>query len=583
MHQAFFNTKMIKITAFTLSSLLIIALVFFFLGRNSFQESKVELKIEGTQEISAGEMVPYKIVYKNGNKASLGNVKLTFFYPQGAVIIKDDKVIDITSENFDLGELKGGESGEKVLTAFIIGDKGNIKTARAVLTFKPSTINSTLQKETSLATTITTLIVPITLVAPPTIIKGQDISYLVDYRNQSKDDLKDLRFEVRYPNGFSPKKFSPQPTSQDQNQSTWEIPLLKQGEGSRITIQGSITGSEKEIKSVLVTLQRKITTANGDTYIDFEKIEASSVISTPPLSIEFILNDSTDYTAHLNDLIRYNLIFKNNSDFNIGGLNLSVHLDGNMFDFATVRSEGFFDSRQNTVFWNGSIIPELNNLQPHQKGIAKFEVRLKNRFSGGIGARESFIKATAHLETPNVPVEFDVDKLTADSELITRISTSPIFNQKIFLNDSVFGSSGPFPPKVNEKTVFTVRWSLVNPSNDLMPAKISAVLAPGVFWENQTRVNGNQPQPTYDDKRKTVTWNIETLPAGVGVSFPEYEANFQISITPSLNQVNEVVPLLKNISFEGVDTFTKEKILRTINDVTTSNINDSRESGSVQP
>ena len=104
---------------------------------------------------------------------------------------------------------------------------------------------------------------------------------------------------------------------------------------------------------------------------------------------------------------------------------------------------------------------------------------------------------------------------------------------------------------------------------------------PGVAWEERARVSGSQPQPAYDAGQRTITWDLGTLPAGVGVSFPQYEANFQISITPSLNQVGETVPLLKSVRFEGVDTFTKERILRTIPDVTTSNIDDSRASGNV--
>ncbi|MEK7154456.1 MAG: hypothetical protein AAB792_02785, partial [Patescibacteria group bacterium] len=148
--------------------------------------------------------------------------------------------------------------------------------------------------------------------------------------------------------------------------------------------------------------------------------------------------------------------------------------------------------------------------------------------------------------------------------------------------DSVFGSTGPFPPKVNYKTVFTIRWNLVNPSSDLSSAKVTAVLMPGVVWEERARVSGSQPQPVYNAAQKTVTWDLGTLPAGVGVSFPQYEADFQISVTPSVNQAGGPVPLLKNVQFEGVDTFTKERILRTIPDVTTSNVSDSSASGNVE-
>ena len=562
--------------------LLVIILVFFFMGRGSFSESRVELKIEGPQEISAGASVSYKITYANNNKISLSDVKLSFFYPLDAIVTRDNNVLNITHENFDIGELKSGESGERTLTAFVVGDKGNIKTARSTLTFKPSNLSSVFKKEASLATTITTLAVPITLVAPPTVINGQNISYLIDYRNQSGEDLQDLRFQVRYPEGFKSSQYSPQPTSRSQGQDVWVIPVLKQGEGARITIQGALSGNERETKTVSVILQKKIATATGDNYVDFEKTEASSVIATPLLSVGLIVNDSADYIAHAGDLLRYKTNLKNNSDSDITGLSFSVHLDGSMFDFASVRSDGFFDSRVGTIYWNSSTVSALNNLGANQSATIEFEARLKSSFSGGLGARESFVKATAHLETPNVPANLDMDKLTADSELVTRISSSPTFVQKVLLNDPVFGSSGPFPPKVNSKTTFTIRWNLVNPSNDLSSAKVTATLMPGVVWEERARVSGSQPQPVYNAGQGTVTWDLGTLPAGIGISFPQYEADFQISVTPSVNQVGETVPLLKNVSFEGTDTFTKERILRTIPDVTTSNISDSSANGNVQ-
>jgi hypothetical protein len=578
----FFSRRRIKLLGLGIAILLVVGLVFFFMGRGSFSESRVELKIDGPQEISAGASVSYKVTYANNNKISLSDIKLNFFYPLDAIVTRDNNVLNITNENFDIGELESGESGEKTLTAFVVGDRGNIKTARATLTFKPSNLSSIFKKEASLATTITTLAVPITLVAPPTVINGQNISYLIDYRNQSSGDLQDLRFQVHYPNGFKSSQFSPQPTSRSQGQDIWVIPALKQGGGARITIQGALSGNERETKTISVVLQKKIAMATGDNYIDFEKTEASSIIATPLLSVGLTVNDSADYIAHAGDLLRYKANLKNNSDSDIAGLSFSVHLDGSMFDLASVRSDGFFDSRVGTIYWNSSTVSALNNLGANQSATVEFEARLKSSFSGSLGARESFVKAAAHLETPNVPADLNMDKLTADSELVTRISSSPTFAQKVLLNDSIFGSSGPFPPKVNSKTAFTIRWNLVNPSSDLSSAKVTAVLMPGVTWEGRARVSGSQPQPVYDARQGTVTWDLGTLPAGVGVSFPQYEADFQISITPSVNQAGGTVPLLKNVSLEGIDTFTKERILRTIPDVATSNVSDSSASGNVQ-
>lgn len=566
-----------------LGLLLLIGLVFFFLGRGSFKENGVELKIEGPSEITGGESVTYKLVYKNNNAVSLSNVKLSVLYPPDSIVVKDGNIVNLTTENFDIGAIRSKETSEKEFTAYLVGDRGNIKTLKATLTYKAGNLSSTFQKDATLATTITSLAVPITLVATPTVISGQNTSYLIDYRNQSGQDLENLRFVIKFPQGFTPNRFSPQPSSRPTGQAVWDIAKLKQGDGSRITIEGALTGNEREAKTISAILQKKITTPNGDAYVDFQKSEASSVISTPFLSIDLRLNDADDYVAHLGDTLRYKLRFQNNNSEDIRGLSLSVKLDGNMYDFGTVRTDGFFDGRLNTIFWNASTVPMLNILQANQSGTVEFEARLKNGFSSGLGASNSLVKASAHLETPNVPVNLDLDKLSADDEIITRISTAPTFDQKLFINDAAFGSSGPYPPKINQKTALTARWNLVNPSNDVSQAKITATLAPGVVWENRVRANGTSVQPSYDSRLNTVTWDLGTLPAGIGVSFPIYETFFQISITPSVNQVGQSPPLLKNVRFDGTDTFTKEKISRTIFDMTTSNVSDSTQGGTVQP
>lgn len=579
----FLTRKRIKQVAWGAGGLLVVALVAFLLGRSSFSEGKVDLKIEGPTEITAGELVTYKITYKNNNRAALSDVKLNFFYPQDAIVSRDGNIVSgAVADNITIGELKRGESGEKDLAAYVVGDSGNIKTAKATLTFKPRGVNSEFKKDQTLATTITSLAIPITLVATPTVVSGQGTSYLIDYRNQSDQDYNDLRFVIKYPDGFNPISYSPKPTSHTSNQDSWDIAKLAKDSGSRITIQGTLTGSENETKNVSVTLQRKLTTPGGDMYADFEKVDASSVVASPLLSLNFTLNDSNDYTAHLGDSLLYKINFKNNTNSAISGLGLTVRLTGNMYDYSTVNSNGFFDGRLNTITWNGSNIPELNLLDANGSGVAEFEVRLKDSFSGG-GAKDSFVKVSAHLETSNVPSQLDLERLTADNELVTRISGSPTFSQKLLINDVIFGANGPFPPRVNKKTGFTARWDLVNPSNNITSAQVTAVLGPGVVWENQVRVNGSQVQPTYNSRTSSVTWDLGTLPAGTGVSFPPYETNFLISITPSINQVNQPVTLLKSIHFDGTDSFTGEKISRTIRDTTTVDISDSNQSGVVQP
>ena len=565
-----------------LAAIFIIAIgvLFFFLRRSSFGEEKVELKIEGPEEITGGELLEYKVLYKNGSKVALEKAQLVFSYPDDSIVIEDGKVVKANNEVVDIGRINAGESGDLQFSAYIVGEKANIKQARAELTFEPSGIVSVIKKEVILPTTITSLPVTITLVAPPTAADGQEITYILDYRNQNDSAINDIRINIKTPESFKAINYSPSPTS---GNGTWDINVIEAGEGSRISMLGSIKGIERESKSISATLQKKIRTDSGDLYIDFTRVEASTAIASPYISSTILANGSRDHIAGLGERIKYTIDFKNNTTIPLLGLNMSVKLEGSMFDLSSVRSEGFFDSRQNVIFWNSSTVPELGVLEPNQTARVEFEVQLNKEFPGGVfGTQNSLIKVSSILETENVPPAIALSRLIAEDELVTRISTTVSLGQLMFINDSQWGSSGPFPPKVNEKTTFTVKWSLINPANLITPAKITAVLAPGVSWEGRTRSSSGIVQTVYNPSNQTVTWDIGSLPGGVGSAFPPYETYFQISIVPSVNQVGQAVEILRDIKFEGVDSLTSQSITRTVHNLNINNSEDQK-GGVVKP
>lgn len=559
-------------------------LVIFFIKRGSFSDGGVDFKIDGPTEITAGGLIEYKITYKNNNKVAVDGVHLSFFYPPDAVALKEDSATSLINENFNIGKLESGQSGETQIKSYLVGDLGNIKTARAVLVFTPSKDKTEFKKESSLATTITSLAVPITLLAPVSITNGQATKYSIRYENRSGEDLKDLKLKLTYPQGFLFKSSSPNPdlTSGNFNrQDVWNIASLKNGDGSEITVQGVLSGQERESKKISLVLQRKISLPSGDVFVDFEKTEAVSTISTPILSLAMKINDETDYIAHLGDKLEYKLDFRNNNSDTLSGLNISVKLDGSMYDFSTVETDGSFDGRTNIIAWTGSANSLLGDLGPNQSGSVFFKIKLKPSFSGSSGAKDSFVKASANIETMNIPTGVEADKISASTEITTRLSSSPTLTQKLLINEAAL-SPNQFPPKVNKKTTFAVRWNVTNPGNPLSLAKITATLAPGVSWVGNLEISGpSTVQPIFDSRRDVITWDMGNIDAGSGNSPMQYQAKFQISITPSVNQVGNPVDLLKNVRFDATDAFTNEKISRTIRDITTSNVDDSSESGLV--
>lgn len=557
--------------------LLVLSIVLFFYGGSAFSESKVSVDLAGPSQASAGDEAVYKISYQNNTKTELHDIHLVFEYPKDSVVIKDANISGSAAENIDIAFLKPGEKGEDEFHAFLVGDRGNIKIAKLRFAYQAGTLKSLFEKNQEVSTTITAVPISLTLVAPPNTISGQQVNYLLDYRNQSDGPVSDIQFVWTYPDGFTPQKFSKNPS---QGNNIWSVSRLNKSEGARIMVQGTLRGNQGESKPVTVAVKRKV----GDKYIDYEKVTTTTAIVNPLLKLNLSVNGSRDYSAHPADSLDYTVNYENNSTYNFSGLTLTVSLAGTMWDSSSLNTNGgYYDSSANTISWNASEVNDFGNLTPNTKGLVKFSVRVKSSFpAGGAGASNLYLKTSAKLSTPNVPAGFDGNEVSAEDSLNVKVTTQPTFRQSAYYSDSAFGSAGPFPPQAGKETVFTIHWQITNPGNDLSNAKISASLPSGVTWKNAVSVGAGQPDVVYNRNGSEVVWNLDSIPQGVGVTASRYEAVFQVSIKPSLAQKGAPISLLKSARLSAVDTITQQAIIVGASDLTTNNLTDQPENGSVQ-
>ncbi|MEK7589468.1 MAG: hypothetical protein AAB479_02485 [Patescibacteria group bacterium] len=571
------SSKYLKILVIVALVLFVTAILVFWFGSSSFSERGVEFKIEGPQQALSGDEATYKITYSNTTRTDIKDIKFRFFYPDHAIVIKEDgSYSEETSETFELDSVGARQSGEKEFKAFLVGEKGSILYAKADMTYKAGTLSSRFEKKpVSAATTIIGMPVPVTLSVPPIAVSGQEITYTLDYRNESQGDIADLRFKLAYPEGFAPKRFSPQPTTGD---ATWDIKLLKKDSGARITVTGTISGNERDSKTVSMILQRKI---NGD-YINYERAEASTIISSPLLDVKISVNGERDYTASPGDILAYSIQYRNSSSYTFSGLNLLLKLEGEMYDLNSLDpTGGFYDSATQTIVWNAGSVPNFSNLGPSATGKVDFRIRLKSSFSGGLGSKNFFVKTTASLVTSDIPTGLDGEEISTQDSLITKISTQPNVIQTMYYSDPAFGSFGPMPLNVGSETMFTVHWRLVNPGNAVNNAVVKATLPTGVAWKNIVSSATSQSQPAYDRNKGQVIWSIGQLPSGSGTS-SIYEVSFQVSITPSSTQRGSAPTLVKNGTFAGTDSFTQQSVLLNLDDLTTSDTIDRSADGTVE-
>jgi len=571
------NRKALKWLIGVAIALGVVSVLLFFYGGSSFTESGVVLTITGPTQASVGDEVIYKVHYENTTKTALNNLKLSFTYPSNSVIVKDGQVVTDTGNVQTINEpdLSAGASKDEEFHAFLVGDRGNIKIASVKLGFSASDLKSTFEKSAQLSTTISDVPISLTLVGPPTSVTGQSVTYFLDYRNQSSDDISDLRLTLTYPDGFSVTKVSPSATA---GNKIWSLPLVKKGAGARITIQGNLVGRQGDSKTFDVSLQRSI---NG-TYVDYEKTTVTTVISSPLLDVSTTINGSTSYISHAGDTLQYSIRYANASNFTFSGLTLTTKLVGSMYDLASLNTHGgFYDFSTGTISWNSTVIPDFDSLAPRANGTIQFSVKLKTM--SGSGSGNTLVRATTTLATDNVPNTVDVDKVSVIDDVLTKITSQPTFTQKMYYNDASFGSVGTMPPQVGKNTTFTIHWVVTNPGNQLSNTKIVGTLPQGVTWKNVVSVGSGQAQPTFNKNTSQVIWNIGTLPSGIGTSGTlGYELTFQVVINPSLTQVGQPVSVLTGVILSGVDSFTQQNIAVSNLDLTTNSTIDQPGNGAVQ-
>ena len=557
--------------------LFIVAISSFWFGRASFSDRDVKLVLGGPLQASVGDEVMYKVEYINNTKTTLSDLNFLFYYPEGSTSIKNGTVFEEETEGFTVDSLEPGQKGEREFRAFIVGDKGNIKSAKIILSFKAGNLKSSFEKSDSISTTIVDMPVDLTLVSLPNATAGQNISYILDYRNESGDDISDLLFEFSYPDSFVAKSFTPLP---DQGNNIWLLPALKKGAGARISIQGILNGKEGENKFINVQLKRKV----DNIYINYEKASSVTVISNPVLNLSILVNDSTEYSAHPGDNLRYTIKYGNNSNFSISGLNLSVKLDGEMYDLSTLNtSGGFFDYSTKTILWSAGTVSEFVSLYPKVKGQISFSVSLKPVFTSGGSSQDRFVKTTAELRTPDVPAGIDSEELAVSTSHVTKIGTQPTFIQEAYYNDLASSSLGPLPPVAGQETFFTVHWQITNPGNDLSNVKIAGKLPAGVSWVDEANVSpGNLDKPAYNPDTQEVTWSLPTVAYGVGVNTLKYDGAFRVKIKPASSQEGSSITLLNNVKFSGTDSYTKQSIIISKKDITSNDLADRPEEGTVQ-
>jgi hypothetical protein len=163
----------------------------------------------------------------------------------------------------------------------------------------------------------------------------------------------------------------------------------------------------------------------------------------------------------------------------------------------------------------------------------------------------------AEISSPTVPEGTSADRTVSVANASNKVMGKTDIIAEALWRDAKAGilNTGPYPPKVNQPTQYTIHWKVVNYATDVSDIQVSAYLQAGVRFTGTVKSNIGT-SPVYDQNSGLITWNIPSLPATKGVISPPAEAIFQVEATPSSNQVNRDMPLMSETNLEAKDMFT---------------------------
>ena len=533
---------------------------------HSFDKGQVALEIFGQERLVSGEDTTYIVRYKNNTKTILKNAFLTFVFSEQA--IPQDKENLETRGGFPtikkmVGDIGIGQEGQIEFKARILGDKDSQQKFSAKLEYRPANINSDFANEAKFTSAVISVPLILSFDLPDRLVSGQTLNFALRYLNTSDAIFSDSKIKIEYPAGFNFVSALPSPS---EGNNVWTLSEIGSREEGKLVVKGTIEGNEEETK----IFKARIGTEKNGEFIAYAQALSSPRISVSPLYVEQTLNEQT---ANLGQNLNYKLKYKNTTDTTIGPVVITLKIDGQAVDFANVAApKGFFSSSEGTIIWNASSLPGLNSLTGRAEGELGFSLKVKDKLSVNSFSDKNFTIVTiAQIDSPNVPLSLVGTQLTGRNQTTVKINSRLVLNMKGYYTDKLIPNSGPLPPRVGQKTTYTIYWQILNIANDLSDVAIEAYLPSYIQWQNS--IYPKNEDLSYDSATGKVVWQIGRLASATGILTPVKQVAFQVGLVPSLGQVGSRVIIVKNTRAAGKDNFT-ETNLQTLTDDLQSDLPD---------
>jgi hypothetical protein len=557
-HSMSFFTKLLIASAVFCIIAVAAGAYIFLNGTNLISANNIAINISGPVSVPGGAPISFAVTVTNKNTVTLKDAKLSIKFPSGTTDPEDTtKPLDSSVET--LGDLAPGASMTKNVQAVIFGEQNLQKQISARVTYGIAGSSSTFTKEQTYEVLINSSPVVLSVSSFDQITSGQPFDITVNVKSNSTNTLKKTLLTATYPFGYTFISSEPAPISA--SNSSWNLGDMPAGSNRKIVIHGSLSGENTDLRAFHFKVGSQGLGNPPVIGTPFMEAERDITIQKPFVSLNIGVNGDTtsnEYVGQFGRALNINMRWDNNLPEPISNMIVTSHFSGNAYAKETVNPVGgYFRSATDDIIWSQQTDGQLASVKSGDSGSLTFVVTPVDSGSATNPTVNPYITISGSVSGDRTSAS-NVPNSTAQVSRTIKIASSASLAGRVTRSNGPFVNTGPIPPRADQKTTYTIVWTVDNTSNTLQNAVVTATLPPYVTWLNH--VSPSSEDMEYDTNSATLTWNVGTVGTYTNGTAKRREVQFQISVEPSVSQIGQSPVVVNQSTLSATDSWTRSTV-----------------------
>lgn len=510
------------------------------------------VKIAVPDQIESGVPVDLIVQIENGSGSDLKDAQVSVALPDNVIFVGVPG--SRTVENRTIGSLADGEIKKESFSVMAVGSENTVALFKASVSYVPGALRSRFQKDVGKEVVVASSGLSLSIGVPGKVLSGEEFVAEINFKNSSKVGFDDVDLLFKYPYGYTFK--SADQASATEAGTTWKIGSLPPGAEGKIKVKGYFVGQDNSNFDLSCAINALV----GEGRYDVVTGLASITLAPSPISVRVNADGLSNKAITAGQIVTYRVTYTNNTDIPLKDVIVSAKPVGEMFELKTVNSDGVLRASDNSIIWNASRVSDLASLAPGATGVVTFSIATKSTFPiSRLNSKNFTVTVKAQAESKTVPANVSAERSMGMGEATNKFRGALGFIATGLYRDADSGivNSGMMPPKVGERTQFTIHWILKNTSTDVKDVNLKTFLGPNTRYTGVYK-SSTGSAPVYNDRTQEFSWSVPNIVATKGIISSPVELIFQVEFTPALDQIGEYPQLVVPVTGSYTDVFVEE-------------------------